>query len=77
MRLIDADRLHLPPEDIGSRMAVANAPTAYDVDKVLNELESLNPVDYGSIYSYEGHSCAREMKRDAIDIVKRGEIDGI
>lgn len=27
MRLIDADKLCLPPEDIGSRMAVALAPT--------------------------------------------------
>lgn len=84
MRLIDADRLaetidHIildPKNILGFYRDVLNAigtqPTAYDVDKVVEELESLNPVDYGSIYSYEGHSCAREMKRDAIDIVIRG-----
>lgn len=49
--------------------------TAYDVNSVVEELESLNPVDYGSPFSYEGHNCARELKVDAIDIVKRGGVD--
>lgn len=54
---------------------IENQPTAYDLDKVLNELELLNPTDYGSIFSYEGHGCARDMKYDAIDIVERGGVD--
>lgn len=84
MRLIDADAFYdkalkigvFDNQDIDIFLdAIDEQPTAYDVDKVLNELESLNPVDYGSIYSYEGHSCAREMKRDAIDIVEQGGVD--
>lgn len=77
-RLIDADKLidavrnsdDVNLEVIESFLDLQ--PTAYDVEKVVEELESLNPVDYGSMFSYEGHSCAREMKRDAIDIVKKG-----
>lgn len=82
MRLIDADALKLKKVYCQERhelvVPVAEIdwmPTAYDVEKVCEELEALNPVDYGSIYSYEGHSCAREMKRDAIDIVERGGVD--
>lgn len=71
MRLIDADKLHLPPEDIGSRMAVAYAPTAYDVDKVVEELK--NKAWAIGDYSNESHCCVDLL--DALEIVKRGEIN--
>lgn len=31
------------------------------LDKIRAEIEELNPVDYGSIYSYESHNGARDM----------------
>lgn len=85
MRLIDADAIKCDGDcqhcqffkgyDIDGGCEILEMPTAYDVDKVVEELESLNPVDYGSPFSYEGHNCARELKTDVINIVKRGGID--
>lgn len=81
MRLIDADALIEALNNSGVQFdaevnrIILEQPTAYDVEKVLEELESLNPVDYGSMFSYEGHRCARELKSDAIYIVERGGID--
>lgn len=37
--------------------------------KIMEEIEKLNPVDYGSIYSYESHRGAEEMQRDILDII--------
>lgn len=37
--------------------------------EIRTEINKLNPVDYGSIYSYESHDGAREMKEDILDII--------
>lgn len=49
-----------------------------DRDRLLNtldwiraEIEKLNPVDYGSIYSYESHYGAREMQNDILEIINK------
>lgn len=39
------------------------------LDKIKAEIEKLNPVDYGSMYSYESHHGARDMKRDVLEII--------
>ncbi len=41
------------------------------LDKIKAEIEKLNPVDYGSIYSYESHNGARDMKEDILDIIDK------
>lgn len=39
------------------------------LDKIRAEIEKLNPVDYGSMFSYESHNGARDMQRDILDIL--------
>lgn len=46
--------------------------TADDVlDKIRAEIEKLNPVDYGSMFSYESHNGAKYMKDDVLRIIDR------
>lgn len=41
------------------------------LDKIRLEIEKLSPVDYGSIYSYESHNGARDMKQDVLAILDK------
>ena len=41
------------------------------LDDIRKEIEQLNPVDYGSMFSYESHNGAKDMKRDALDIIDK------
>ena len=41
------------------------------LSKIVEEIEKLNPVDYGSIYSYESHKGAEEMQRDILNIIDK------
>lgn len=41
------------------------------LSKIIEEIEKLNPVDYGSIYSYESHKGAEEMQRDILNIIDK------
>lgn len=41
------------------------------IDDIKAEIEQLNPVDYGSMFSYESHNGAKDMKRDVLDIIDR------
>ena len=41
------------------------------LDKIRAEIGELNPVDYGSIYSYESHNGARYMKDDVLYIIDK------
>lgn len=41
------------------------------LDDVKAEIEKLNPVDYGSIFSYESHNGAKDMQRDVLRILDR------
>lgn len=41
------------------------------LSKIVEEIEKLNPVDYGSIYSYESHEGAEEMQRDVLNIIDK------
>lgn len=41
------------------------------LDKIRLEIEKLNPVDYGSIYSYESHNGARDIKQDVLAILDK------
>jgi hypothetical protein len=45
------------------------------LDSVRAEIEALNPVDYVSMSSYEGHKGASDMKDDVLQIIDkyRGE----
>lgn len=45
------------------------------LDKIRSEIEKLNPVDYGSIYSYESHNGARDMKQDALQIIDKYRVE--
>ena len=39
------------------------------LDDVMAEIENLNPVDYGSMFSYESHNGAKDMQRDILRIL--------
>ena len=41
------------------------------LDKIRAEIEMLNPVDYGSIFSYESHNGAKDMKSDVLEIIDK------
>lgn len=41
------------------------------LEKIREEIEKLNPVDYGSMYSYESHNGARDMKQDVLEIIDK------
>lgn len=41
------------------------------LDKIREEIENLNPVDYGSMFSYESHNGAKYMKDDVLCIIDR------
>lgn len=77
MRLIDADALieearELHIDDFMLVMAMANKqPTAYDVEKVVAELEKEKEI----VKEYEEYHCSVRLDK-AIDIVKRGGIEG-
>ena len=86
MRLIDADKLievlheslegdcdlREDYEFIGIDEFIKNQPTAYDVDKVVEELE-----EYSNADEAERHGTIPVIELDdAIEIVKRGGIDG-
>ena len=52
---------------------IENQPTAYDVDKVVEELEKL--ADASSDHMYEGYFDGKEDGiREAIEIVKQGGV---
>ena len=40
-----------------------------DADAQIDEIGKINPVDYGSMFSYEAHSAAREVLRDVVRIL--------
>lgn len=86
MRLIDADKLievlheslegdcdlREDYEFMGIDEFIKNQPTAYDVDKVVDELE-----EYSNADEAERHGTIPVIELDdAIEIVKRGGIDG-
>lgn len=86
MRLIDADKLievlheslegdcdlREDYEFMGIDEFIKNQPTAYDVDKVVEELE-----EYSNADEAERHGTIPVIELDdAIEIVKRGGIDG-
>lgn len=41
------------------------------IDDIKAEIEQLNPVDYGSMFSYESHNGAKDMKMDVLEIIDR------
>ena len=41
------------------------------LENIRAEIEKLNPVDYGSIYSYESHYGAKEMQNDVLEIIDK------
>ena len=41
------------------------------LDKIRTEIETLNPVDYVSMSSYEGHRGAEDMKDDVLQIIDK------
>ena len=75
MRLIDADDLikYIPLEEHGAIVAVKCCPTAYDVDSVIEELETNEEFyrDMDDDFYYEGMHHAFI---DAIEIVRRGGV---
>lgn len=41
------------------------------LDKIREEIKALNPVDYVSMSSYEGHKGASDMKDDVLRIIDK------
>lgn len=82
MRLIDADELKVYLQEYlhyeHAIPWVDAQPTAYDVEMVVEELESLR-IDKSNYFGVlnvvaEKYDRANEMLNDAIDIVKRGDV---
>ena len=83
MRLIDSDEIDFNEVFVGAsefaedtrqagKMLINAQPTAYDVDKVVEELE-----EYSNADEAERHGTIPVIELDdAIEIVKRGGIDG-
>ena len=50
------------------------------IEEVKAEIEKLNPVDYGSMFSYESHNGAKDMQIDVLQIldnIGKAESEGI
>lgn len=81
MRLIDADKLHSAIRNNAPKsvpiwvyQAIDNAPTAYDVDAVVEKLKRRSK-EYNS--GVRLHGKPEEMiTNEAIEIVKGGGVDG-
>lgn len=72
MRLIDADTLiDGRVENDPVRIAAMCAPTAYDVDEVVEQLE-----DEAEIYCREGGADGEIYLQGAINIVRAGGVNG-
>ena len=76
-RLIDADKLleelreyHPLSLSYGILSDIEYFPTAYDVDKVVEQLENVSFVDVDEEYAGDGQRML--FLHDAIEIVKRG-----
>ena len=76
-RLIDADKLleelrqyHPLSLSYGILSDIEYFPTAYDVDKVIEQLENVSFVDIDEEYADDGQRML--FLHDAIEIVKRG-----
>ena len=84
MRLIDADRLKKQihcaySDDLGILEEIDAQPTAYDVGKVVAELENLADKANDKIMVSESpqyHDGYEDGVRQAIQIVKGGGVDG-
>ena len=52
-------------------MSVIYSAVAHGIplEDVISKIEKLNPVDYGSMFSYESHNGAKDMKRDILEIL--------
>lgn len=51
-------------------------PTAYDVDEVIKQLEEETDCPNCSMYCADAHICGfDEMRKQAIDIVRRGGVE--
>ena len=79
-RLIDADKLleelreyHPLSLSYGILSDIEYFPTAYDVDKVVEQLEKVSFVDVDEEYADDGQRML--FLHDAIEIVKKGGIE--
>lgn len=82
MRLIDADALYeklqndstydLDFLDYELREIIGNQPTAFDTEKVVEQLEGLSNAEADYYYARSNDVIDRE---DAIDIVKKGGVE--
>lgn len=54
---------------IGAKIIFKAVQRGIPLDDVKAEIEQLNPVDYGSMFSYESHNGARDMQGDILNIL--------
>ena len=83
-KLIDADpvldnlsgRLESMKDYDAVKDAINNMPTAYDVDKVVAQLEDYGNEEMCYYKNTPYEKCIEECVHKAIEIVKRGGVDG-
>lgn len=78
MRLIDADALRISMmcrfDEIAELLEIIDEqPTAYDVDKVCEELDICSAINFGRGNAYD--TGKMDAYDDAIDIVRRGGVN--
>lgn len=78
-RLIDADALMEYTLNLKGKMIscndIARFPTAYDTDKVIEQLKKLIDDKVGFLRSTPEANCYIQAINDAIEIVKRGGVE--
>lgn len=60
-----------PEESIKETNVISKeSSSSKSIKELIKKIDALNPVDYGSIASYEAHNGAREMKNDILNIIE-------
>lgn len=60
-----------PEESIKETNVISKeSSSSKSIKELIKKIESLNPVDYGSMSSYEAHNAAREVKYDILNIIE-------
>ena len=58
-------------DESGEPIIIDESEKLVTLNEIREEIEKLNPVDYGSMYSWESHKGASLMQRDVLNIIDK------